>query len=186
MQPQKLELLKFQIRKHMKTWIKIGSLAVMLMGVATALQAQKFGYVNSAKILAELPEVKQAEANLEALQKQLQKKGEDMVKTLQEDYMNVQKKVQAGTMSPKQQEEESQRLSQEEQKIAEFEQNMRKQVQEKREELLSPIYERVNKAIQEVAEEKGYQFIFDQNVLLYAQESQDVSDLVKAKLLENN
>ena len=32
-------------------------------------QNGKFGYVNSALILSELPEVKQADANLEALQK---------------------------------------------------------------------------------------------------------------------
>jgi outer membrane protein len=166
----------------MKNWIKIGSLAIMLMGIATAVQAQKFGYVNSSAILAELPEVKQAESNLEALQGQLQKKGESMVKALQEDFVELQKQVQAGTLAPKQQSEEEQRLQAEEQKIAKFEQNMRKQIQEKREELLSPIYEKVNNAIKAVAEENDYQFIFDQGVLLYAEDSQNVNDLVKAKL----
>jgi len=166
----------------MKNWIKIGSLAIMLMGIATAVQAQKFGYVNSSAILAELPEVKQAESNLEALQGQLQKKGESMVKALQEDFVELQKQVQAGTLAPKQQSEEEQRLQAEEQKIAKFEQNMRKQIQEKREELLSPIYEKVNDAIKAVAEENDYQFIFDQGVLLYAEDSQNVNDLVKAKL----
>jgi outer membrane protein len=37
-------------------------------------------------------------------------------------------------------------------------------------------------AIKAVAEEGGYQFIFDQQVLLYGQESADVSTAVKAKL----
>ena len=166
----------------MKNWIKISSLAIMLIGIATAVQAQKFGYVNSSAILAELPEVKQAESNLEALQKQLQKRGESMVKTLQEDFVELQKQVQAGTLAPKQQSEEEQRLQAEEQKIAKFEQNMRKQIQEKREELLSPIYEKVNNAIKAVAKENDYQFIFDQGVLLYAEDSQNVNDLVKAKL----
>ena len=59
---------------------------------------------------------------------------------------------------------------------------MRKQVTEKREELLGPIYEKVNQAIKDVAKENSYQFIFDQNVLLYAEDSQNVNDLVKAKL----
>ncbi|HKK78765.1 MAG TPA: OmpH family outer membrane protein [Phaeodactylibacter sp.] len=169
----------------MKNWIKIGSLAIMLMGIATAVQAQKFGYVNSSAILAELPEVKQAESNLEALQGQLQKKGESMVKALQDDFMELQKQVQAGTLAPKQQSEREKKLQEEEQKIAKFEQDMRKQIQEKRDELLSPIYEKVNQAIQDVAKENGYQFIFDQGVLLYAEDSQDVSELVKAKLSVN-
>ncbi|MCR9054279.1 MAG: OmpH family outer membrane protein, partial [bacterium] len=143
---------------------------------------QKFGYVNSAAILAEMPEVKQADANLEALQKQLQKKGQSMLEQLQQDYGALQQKVQSGDLSPKQQEEEAQKLQKREQEIAAFEQDMRKQVSDKREELLGPIYEKVNQAIKDVAEENGFQFIFDQNVLLYAEDSQNVNDLVKAKL----
>ncbi|MCR9102595.1 MAG: OmpH family outer membrane protein, partial [bacterium] len=143
---------------------------------------QKFGYVNSAAILAEMPEVKQADANLEALQKQLQKKGQSMLEQLQQDYGVLQQKVQSGDLSPKQQEEEAQKLQAREQEIAAFEQDMRKQVSDKREELLGPIYEKVNQAIKDVAEENGFQFIFDQNVLLYAEDSQNVNDLVKAKL----
>jgi outer membrane protein len=129
-----------------------------------------------------MPEVKQADANLEALQKQLQKKGQSMLEQLQQDYGVLQQKVQSGDLSPKQQEEEAQKLQAREQEIAAFEQDMRKQVSDKREELLGPIYEKVNQAIKDVAEENGFQFIFDQNVLLYAEDSQNVNDLVKAKL----
>jgi outer membrane protein len=166
----------------MKSWIKIACLVVAMGSVVSTVQAQKFGYLNSAAILAEMPEVKQADANLEALQKQLQKKGQDMLKKLQEDYGKVQQQVQAGNLSPIQQEQESKRLQEEEAKIAKFEQDMIKQVQDKRDELLGPIYDKVNQAIQDVASENGYQFIFDQGVLLYAEDSQDVSTLVKAKL----
>jgi outer membrane protein len=169
----------------MKSWIKISCLAFMLVGLTSMVQAQKFGYVNSAAILAEMPEVKQAESNLEALQQQLQKKGEGMVKALQDDFLALQQEVQAGSLAPKVQAEKEKKLQEEEQKIAAFEQDMRKQVQEKREELLTPIYEKVNTAIQDVAKENGYQFIFDQGVLLYAEEGQDVSELVKAKLGAN-
>ncbi len=139
----------------MKSWIKIACLSVLFVGMTSALQAQKFGYVNSSAILAEMPEVKQAESNLEALRNQLQKKGEGMVQTLQEDFVNLQQQVQAGTLAPKQQAEEEARLQEEEQKIAKFEQEMRQKVQEKREELLAPIYEKVNNAIQDVAKENG-------------------------------
>lgn len=166
----------------MKSIFKIGSLVIALIFASATLQAQKFGYLNSAAILAEMPEVKQAEANLEALQKQLQKKGQGMVEKLQQDYADIQRRIEAGDLSPKQQQEEAAKLETRQQEIAEFEQNMMKQIQDKRDELLEPIYERVNNAIQEVAQENDYQFIFDQGVLLYYEESQDVSNLVKAKL----
>ena len=166
----------------MRNWIKVGFLTLALLGAMNFVQAQKFGYVNSAAILADMAEVKQADANLEALQQQLQKKGQGMLEKLQTDYAEVRRKVDSGELSPIQQEEEGKRLQAEEAKIAQFEQDMIKQVQDKREELLGPIYEKVNNAISDVAKENGYQFIFDQGVLLFAEESQDVSAMVKAKL----
>ena len=166
----------------MKSLMKIACLVLAMGSMLSMVQAQKFGYVNSAAILAEMPAVKQADANLEALQTQLQKKGQGMLEKLQADYTEVQRKVQNGELSPVQQEQEGKRLQEEEAKIAKFEQDMIAQVQTKREELLNPIYEKVNTAIKDVANENGFQFIFDQGVLLYADESQDVSTLVKAKL----
>jgi Skp family chaperone for outer membrane proteins len=49
---------------------------------------------------------------------------------------------------------------------------------------MQPILDKVNAAIKAVAEEHGYQFIFDaqSGVILYADESADITALVKAKL----
>ncbi len=166
----------------MKKMIKIGSLLLLMMSVTVVAQAQKFGYVNTASILAQMPEVKQADANLEALQKQLQKKGQDMLTKLQNDYVAIQQQVERGELSPKQQETEAQNLEKRQQEIASFEQDMVKQIQDKRTELLQPIYDKINNAISEVASENGYTMIFDANVLLYSEDSQDVSEMVKSKL----
>lgn len=155
---------------------------MLLCCLSISVQAQKFGYLNSAEILAEMPEVKQADANLEALQKQLQKRGQAMVEKLQQDYLTAQQQMERGELSPKQQEETAQSLKAREMEIANFEQDMMKQVQDKRSELLEPIYGKINTAIQEVAEENGYQMIFDQTILLFAEDSMDVSNLVRAKL----
>ena len=166
----------------MKKILKLSSLVLVLVAATISLNAQKFGYVNSALILSEMPDVKQADANLEALQKQLQKNGQGMVEQLQKDYLAAQQKIEQGELSPKQQEDESKKLEVKQREIAKFEQDMVQQVQDKRAELLEPIYEKINNAIKAVAEEKGYQFIFDQGILLYADEAQDVSAFVRAKL----
>ncbi len=168
----------------MKSIIKTGILLIAIFSLASTVQAQKFGYVNSAAILAELPEVKQADANLEALQKQLQKKGQGMVELLQKDYVAIQQKIERGELSPKQQEEEGKKLETRQQEIQKFDQKMQQSIMTKREELLKPILDRVNTAIQDVAKEDGFQFIFDYSagIILYAEESQDVSTKVKAKL----
>ena len=61
---------------------------------------------------------------------------------------------------------------------------MQQKLLEKEQELLQPILDRVNNAIQSVAEEKGYTYIFDlsSGAILYADEAADVSAEVKARL----
>lgn len=166
----------------MKATLKITSLLVVLFCITLSAQAQKFGYINSASIMEEMAEVKQADATLEALQKQLQKKGQGMVEALQKDYGEIQQKIERGELSPKQQEEEGKKLQDRQTEIQKFEQDMVAQLQEKRSKELQPILDKINQAIKDVAKENGYQFIFDEAVLLYKEESQDVTPMVKAKL----
>jgi outer membrane protein len=157
---------------------------MLSLAMSFSLQAQKFGYVNSAALLQEMPEVKEAEANLETLQKQLQAKGQKMVEDFQVKYADLERRHNEGGIAPKDLEAEAQKLKEEENAIAAYEQDMQRQVLAKREELLQPILDRVNEAIEQVAKEENYTYIFDSSagVLLYADESTDVTTKVKAKL----
>jgi len=166
----------------MKQMVKFGSLIAFLVLASVTVQAQKFGYVNTSAILSEMPELKQAEANLKSYQTQLQKKGQSMLEELQAEYQSVQTKVQNGDLSPKQQESEAARLKQKETELGQYEQEMMQKIQEKRTTELQPIYDKLNAAIEEVAQENGFQFIFDESVLLYKDASADVSTMVKNKL----
>jgi outer membrane protein len=170
----------------MNRMIKYTLIPLLFLGfIGTAVaQAPKIGYVNSVLLLQEIPEVKQANANLEALQKQLQKKGESMLQEFQKKYQDLQMKEQQGELSPKQLEEEARKLREEEVKIQQFEQEMRGQLDEKQKTLLQPILDNVSAKIQEVAKENGFTYIIDdsQGILLYKDESMDVTAMVKAKL----
>lgn len=160
-------------------------LFVALMSfMAIGLNAQKFGYVNTQALVNDIPEIKEANANIETFAAQLQKKGQDMLKTLQTKYQDIQRKQEQGEISPKQLEIEGQNLKAEEQKIMEFEQSSSLKIQQKSETLLKPIKDRIQTAIDEVAAEEGYTYIFDFSTgfVLYADPSTDVSALVKAKL----
>lgn len=170
----------------MKINMQIVTTFVLAMFMTLAVSAQKFGYLNSAALLQEMPEVKEAEANLETLQKQLQAKGQKMLGEFQSKYTELERKYSQGEISPKDLEVEKQGLQEEETKLAQYEQEMQNQLLEKREALLQPILDRVNDAIASIAEEQGYNYIFDASpgvgVLLYADESTNVMDAVKAKL----
>ena len=63
---------------------------------------------------------------------------------------------------------------------------MAKQLQDKRTELLGPIYDKVNTAIAAVAKENSVQLIFDHVVLSHAEATHDVMRWVKANLDINN
>ncbi|MEP7194921.1 MAG: OmpH family outer membrane protein [Saprospiraceae bacterium] len=146
--------------------------------------APKFGFLNSQALLAEIPEVKQADANLQALQTQLEKKGQQMVADLETKYKELQRKEQSGEIAPKVLEDEAKKLKDQEGEISKFEQDVQKQLQTKRQESLQPILDKVNKIIKEVATENQFTYILDSSagILLYAQESMDVTALVKTKL----
>lgn len=152
--------------------------------VATVGFSQKFGYCNSSALLSNIPEVKQADSELKSFQSQLQKKGQEMVKALQEKGEDLQRKEQQGTISPKDMNTQKAKLEEEQGKISEYEKEVYDKLAEKRDALFSPILERVNKAMADVAKEEGYMFVFDtnSNAVLYGHESLDVTALVKAKL----
>ncbi|MFK8009180.1 MAG: OmpH family outer membrane protein [Saprospiraceae bacterium] len=166
----------------MRKFIKISCLLVMFTMVTMSAQAQKFGFIDSDALLIEMPKVKQARANLEVLQKQLQTKGQNMVTDFQTKVGALQDKSQKGLITPKDAAEEEKKLMKKQEEIQAFEQDMIRQLQEREAKELQPILDEVNAAIKAVAKENGYQFIFEKKTLLYFEDSMDVGTLVKAKL----
>ncbi|HRI00052.1 MAG TPA: OmpH family outer membrane protein [Saprospiraceae bacterium] len=168
--------------------INILKLFILCIGLVSSYamqaQGQKFGYLNSQALLAELPEVKAAEAEVQALQTQLEKKGQQMVQDLEAKYKELQRKEASGEISPKALEEEAKMLKGKEAELGQYESEMQKKLIEKRQEKLQPVIDKVNQAIKAVAAENQFTYIFDSSagILLYAQESLDVTALVKTKL----
>lgn len=170
----------------MRRLFVIGLVALLGLVIVTSASAQKFGYLDSQALLAELPEVKQAESNLEALKTQLEKKYRLEVEEFQKKVSTYQANVQEGKLSPVQQETEGKKLQEDEQALLKQQNELAGQLDAKRQEQLKPIYERVNKALEDVAKENSFQFIFDKAVLLYSDPANDVVALVKAKLAASN
>lgn len=161
-----------------------GALLVAILSVG-AIQAQKYGHLNLGNAVAMMPETKAADAELEAFQKQMVAKGEAMAKKFQENYSKLIQDAQTGTFPPATLKKREEELVKERDAILKYEEEIEAAVQKKREELLRPIFDRVQKAIQEIAKENGYQLVFDSsifNTLLFAQDQDDLMPLLKAKL----
>ncbi len=165
-------------------WTKIALLALFAISLSAGVQAQKIAYLNSADLLADLPEVKQAKTNLETLSTQLKKKLESKIKSLQDKAQNLQKAYERGDLSPKEAELKKAELAKEQEEIAKTEQSMSQQIADKEQSLLQPILDKVNKIISDVARENGYNYVLDlsSGVLLYYDETYDITSLVKSRL----
>lgn len=155
-----------------------------LLVLGYSAEAQKFGFVNSQEIISLMPELQEANSQIDVLKNMYSKKGQEMVQALRNKYQELQKKQASGEVAPITLEKEGAALKAEEEKIMEFEQTSQQKIYEKSEELLKPIQDKVSKAIKDVAIEHNYAYIFDAatGIVLYADQAADVSALVKAKL----
>lgn len=170
----------------MKNMFKIFVLGLIMFGMSQTneLIAQKIGHLNSAAILSEMPEVLAADAELETLQKQLVAQAQRRIESLQQDYQELIRQEQQGDLSPRRLQEEQMRLREKEQELAMEEQNIQTTLMRKRNELINPILERVQDAIDEVARENNFQYILDTSggSVLFADDSNDITSMVRAKL----
>jgi outer membrane protein len=139
------------------------TLAVTLCSFTQQASAQqKIGYVNSEKVLSELPEAKAAQAKLEEVVKGWQDELETMSKALQgkyEDYQKQQSMMNDATKQTKQKE-----LVDEEQKVNQYKQEKfgtQGELALQREKMMKPIQEKVFKAIEKVAKELKLAFVLD-------------------------
>jgi outer membrane protein len=163
------------------------TLNVLILFVAlsvTSMTAQKYGYLNSAQLLTELNEIKAADSEIAAYQKQLVSKGEAMVKTFETKYQKYAQEAQSGEFSPVQVQEKEADLAAEQQKIQQYEVEVQGQIAKKREELYQPILDKVKNIVDALGKEKGYTMIFDTSTgaLLFADEGEDLMAEVKSRL----
>ncbi len=148
-----------------------------------SLSAQKYGHLNFANLLSEMPGTTAAEAELAAYNEQLVGVGEQMVADLKARVQEVEAQVQE--LPPIRVEELRVELTGERDKIAQYEQQMAVDLERKRQELLGPLITETRTAVETVAKENGYTLVFDTsqfNTVLFAEDSDDLMSLVKAKL----
>ncbi len=170
----------------MKNLFKLGGFLIAFMLLSTTTQAQKYGYMNFDAIVSMMPEMKSVQTTLETTQKQYQDRGQKMIEELQAEFQAAQTKMAQGTLSPKQQEEEQKRLEAKQGEIQKYEQEMVMAMQKKEFELLGPVREKMKTAIDAVAAEGGYTFIFNYptaaNTILFADTAADLTKEVAKKL----
>ena len=167
----------------------IGSLIVMsFLLTSGSLFAQnpiKLGHIDSRLVFTAMPESDSA-------QKTLEREAGVMQQTLEElqvefnkkydDYLKMTNDPNANPVILRTKEEELQTLNQRSQS---FQQQAEQAISDKRADLFKPIQDKAIKAVNDVAAENGFTYIFDTagGMIVYTSpESQDILPLVKTKL----
>ncbi|MFM6975388.1 MAG: OmpH family outer membrane protein [Sphingobacteriaceae bacterium] len=174
----------------MKKSIKVAILAIGLSFAGSYVNAQqKFGHINSSDLLQSMPEMKTADANFQTFAKAKQSSLELMDGERQKKIAVYQEKYK--TLSEANKEtlgKELETLGKEiqdmEKRITETEQKSQEELNTKRSELYQPVFERAEKAVKQVAKEKGFSYVFDvsQPGVVFFEGGEDIIELVKAKL----
>lgn len=158
-------------------------LITFLSIVAFNLDAQnKFGHLDSQELLLLMPERKAAENSIADFAKTLEAQLSAMSAEYQQGLQEYQEnEANYNDLVKKDKEAEILGLQQ---RIQTFQQDAQQSLAAKEQELLEPILSKARKAIEEVAKEGKYTYIFDKTggTILYANESEDVLPLVKKKL----
>lgn len=164
----------------------VGLLAVLGLWAFSANAQQKIGYIDSEQILNRLPEYQDAQQRLERLAQQWQQQLEAMQREIDQLFRDYQAREVLYTEEMRRQKQ--QEILNKERALEQFrEQKFGPQGElfQQQTQLIRPIQERVLQALRQVAEEQGYDFVFDRSgslLFLYARPQYDLTDLVLQKL----
>ena len=161
---------------------KITFLAILSFLTFNSIAQNKFGYIDSQELLQLMPERKSAEAEVQNFAKSLEAQLGSMTAEYQQSLQEYQANEATYTDLVKQ-DKEAEIIGLQE-RIQTFQQNAQQSLQEKEQKVLEPIYAKARKAIEDVATEGGFTYIFDksQGSILYANDSENILSLVKKKL----
>ena len=161
---------------------KITIVVILTILTLSVIGQEKFGYIDSQELLILMPERKKAETEVQEFAKSLESQLGSMTAEYQQSVQEYQSNESTYTDLVKQ--DKVAEITGLEQRIQAFQQNAQQSLQAKEQELLEPILSRARKAIEDVAKEGDYTYIFDKSIgsILYAKESEDVLPLVKKKL----
>ena len=165
---------------------KILTSIALFVAVVCVSQAQKYALIDMQYILKNVPAYETANEQLNIVSKKWQKEIETQKQEVEKLYKNYQTELVFLSDEMKQQREEE--IITKEKELNELKRKyfgQEGELYKKRESLLKPIQDEIYTAVQEVAQQKGYDRIIDRSSdmsLIYSAPKLDVSDLVLEKL----
>ncbi len=166
---------------------KFSCLILLLVAAAIPSSAQmKIGYINSEAIMQQLPEAQDAQKQLDAISTDWQSDLTKMQTDLQHRFEDYDKKKLV--MSDKKRADVEKELQDLERKMVDYRTakfGANGELFTKQNELMKPVQDKLFKAVKDVADEGGYDYVFDKSsttLLMYSNEKHDLTSKVLSKL----
>ena len=164
----------------MKKFITFVLISEGIFGFSGITNAQKIGFISADEVIQLMPEAATVQTQLDEYQQSLYKNAEDQRTTLNEAVQKFYKD--SSTMSASLKEVKRTDLQKQVQDLSGIDQKIQNQFEQKRQELSLPIQKKLQAAIEEVAKENGYTYVFPREALIYMPPTSDIGPLVRKKL----
>ncbi len=168
----------------MKKGVIIAAVAILASFSTFSVNAQKIGYVNMQDVVTNMPEYAKADTAVTNYSQDLY----TQMQTMQQEFQdNANKFIKdSTTMSDAVKEVKRGELQDQQRRIAQFQQSLRQRVGSKQQELLQPIIDKAQNAVNAVAQAKGYTWVMnvpgDSSLLVVKPKGDDLTEAVKTKL----
>lgn len=162
--------------------IKLFILATVMVAGASSVNAQKSGYISVEQVVSLMPEIPKIDTALQKFQADsLNAEFASLVQEYQykDSLLTKTDTTKIPVAVKRQHRQDLEQIAYQVQNWQQISQNV---MQNKQQEMLAPVYQRVMKAINDVAKENGYGFVYNQEVLLVAPPSDNLLPLVAKKL----
>lgn len=151
----------------------------------------KIGYMNTQEVLSQVPERSDIEQKLNSFVQEKRQELQQQTAAFQDSVAEYQQNQSA--MSDAEAAQAEERLSQMEASMNQFRQSIQQQVQQRRAELLEPLYNKMNASIEVIAEQRNLDFVINEatsrgeNVLYYkASQQMDITEEVLQQMNETS
>jgi outer membrane protein len=167
--------------KQMKKFLTAAFITVTALVTTSQVNAQtKIGYISTEELVSIMPETAKADSNLQQYRTALIQNAQEKQSSLESAIEKFNKDSSTMTISVKDVKRgELQKMLND---LQSEDQRIQQQLQQRQQELIAPINKKAFDAIQAVAKENGYSYIFEKGALLVAPPGEDVLALVAKKL----
>ena len=140
---------------------KIALLILLILPMGVFAQTLKFGHMNGQEVVMAMPEFTKAQADMQALQKKYTDEFQRTQEEFNKKYQEFQQAMAKDSLPQNIAERRQKELADMAQRQEQFQQEAEQGLQQANQEAMTPIYKKLDEAIQAVGAAEGVIYIFD-------------------------